>query len=78
MFCNYLILNEKSEFNLYLFIDNLKSFNRYYKLFNKKKYKKLLHKIKSYLKYNKINYIGNRILIVVEGIIINELNMKKM
>lgn len=71
MFNNYLILKENNNITLYLFINNFKSFKKYYRYFKKKDSKKLIKKINSYLKYNKQIFNGNKVTIVVEGVITN-------
>ena len=71
-FNNYLVLNETPEVILYLFINDYMVFKKYYTYLKTNK-KLLIKKIRNYIKENKINYKGNRVNIVIEGIVTNTL-----
>ena len=70
MFNNYLVLNETPEVMLYLFINNFELFKKYYKCYKTNK-NLLIKNIKDYIKYNKIKYTGKKATIVLEGNVVN-------
>lgn len=77
MFNNFLILDDNNGKMLYLFINNYKSFKKYYRLYKKNDINKIKKKTYSLLKYNKKKYDGNKVTIVVEGVITDVIEIKK-
>lgn len=77
MFNNYLILKENNNNTLYLFINSYNSFKKYYRYYRKNKKNELLKIIYLYLKKNNEQWCGEKIVIVVEGVVTNSFFIKE-
>ena len=71
MFYGYLILKVNNEDVLYLYLNNYHEFSNEFKAISKKE--TLYDKVINYIKQNRINFNGKKIMFVVNGLIIGSL-----